>query len=529
MKNEIPLILYHADYYHNGTTEKNCTIMIKEGRICKITKEENKEPEELGECNYIDCSGYFITPGFIDSHLHFPGDFLYRRFGIYLASSFSLEEYLKCIAKVDQSGVNVIRGYGWNHEVMNALPDLLAYKQMKAELDRLFPETMVALFSDDYHSCICNQALIKRYHPVKKYEYPLFETGLLEEEDVFSLPKQLPELKFSEEEIRASILLFQELLLENGITSAQSLMFLGGDHHTEWEVLKELDAHKELHINVNLALNVHPEEEFEDILKRFQQLQAYQTERIKVNTIKIYIDGVIENRSAYLYEPYENSMVSGSSLWKKEKLFEFCSYFDKKNIQIHVHSIGDAGLHLITEALCHAMDLNNTKNSRRHVVTHLQLAQEEDIKKMGEYGIIGCIQPYWIPKDEVYYPIDVRNIGDRVKEEYKAGSLIRNDVILTASSDSPVTQFPNPLIGIVNAAFRKNKKERVSIKDILDAFTKNGAYQLFRENETGRIEEGYAADIVLLSNNILEVTEPVLNETKILMTISNGRLVNKRV
>ena len=522
-KNKKPLLLYNANYYLDNTFKKG-SILINNGKISKISENINIDEVEI-EKDYelINCDSLALVPGFIDSHMHLPGDYLYRYYGLNLTTKHSFEEYIQAIKDIKSKSLSIIRGFGWNQNIMDS-KGIEGFRQIKELIDKLFPNEAFILYSDDYHSCICNQYLLNKYTPVRSYDYSLAKVGLLEEEDIFQIQKQLRELTFSNEEIRDAILKYQNMLLSLGITGIQTLMFLGGDNHREWEILKELDKNKELHLNVNLALTIHPTDKKDEIYDKLSWLKNFESEKIKINTIKIYIDGVVENKTAFLSEPYEDSSETGDYLWEDEDLNEFCRFVDKNNLQIHAHAIGDLAVHLITKALCNAMDLNKSKKKNRHVITHLQIANEEDIKLMGEYGIIANIQPYWIPIGG-YYPLDEKHIGNRVKDEYKVNSFFKNNVIVTASSDSPVTQYPYPIFGISNAIFRSNLNEKSSFSDMLNAFTYNGAYQLGREDDIGIIKEGHKADLALLSTipNMNSIEE--FEDTKLLMTISDGEIV----
>lgn len=526
VENNSSIVLANATYYTKEGFRKG-SIAIREDKIEDIY-DDIKLYDIPKDCQVIDCSNLTVVPGFIDSHLHLPGDYLYRYFGVNLSDQYSILGYMEKIQEVMTQEVkigehNIIRGYGWNHDIMEE-DGLEGYKKIKSLVDELYQDKFLILYSDDYHSCICNERLLSRYKTVRDYDYSLNEVGLLEEEDIFEIQKQIPEICFSNDEIKEAIIKYQEMLLSKGITSVQTLMFLGGDNHREWRILKELEEEKQLFINVNLALTIHPKDTKEYLFSNLERLSSFAGDRIRINTIKIYIDGVVENRTAYLSEPYENSKIIGNSLWEKDSLIELCRFVDKNNLQLHAHAIGDLAVNLITDALCKAMDYNNSKRRNRHVITHLQIVNDEDIKRMGEYGIIANIQPYWIPIGDYYYPIDVRNLGKaRAKDEYKVNSFFRHKVVVTASSDSPVTQDPYPILGISNAIFRSNVGERSNWGDMLKAFTFNGAYQLGREMEIGLIKKGYHADLTLLSNPLITHNRSELEKTKVMMTICRGR------
>lgn len=100
--------------------------------------------------------------------------------------------------------------------------------------------------------------------------------------------------------------------------------------------------------------------------------------------------------------------------------------------------------------------------------------------------------------------VELSCLGNRAQYEYKAASMEKMGVMVTGSSDSPVTGRPDPLIGIAMAAFRFRKEERMTVESMRKAFSENGAYQLFREREIGCLAQGFSADIIGLSGQITE-------------------------
>ena len=115
---------------------------------------------------------------------------------------------------------------------------------------------------------------------------------------------------------------------------------------------------------------------------------------------------------------------------------------------------------------------------------------------MGQYGLIASIQPDWFPQSEKDYGLEKPFLGERAEEEYKARTLKSMGVLITGASDSPVTPRPAPVLGIAMAGNRCQEKERLPVPAMIRAFTRNGAYQLFRERELGMIQRGFRADLV---------------------------------
>lgn len=507
-------VLIHANYWDGERMCRDGRIEIADGYVGAVygaCDEQNLKPYNIEETCFEDMSGIYLFPAWIDSHLHIPGDFLFEKFGVVLTGLESLEAYLDRLSTwkkqcekqdyqdLDAAGDLWLRGFGWSAVIMDRAEN--GYEQLWDFLNQEFTDKPVLLFSDDYHNCICNK---KALDAVKRAGIAVEpdERGLIKEKDIFLLTRYLPEMCFSESQIEMAVLAYQEKLLSYGITAVQTLMFLGGNGLREWKVLLALERKGLLKLKVNLALTVQPWEKLEESRQRYGQLMEIEKEsrfyggHIQIHTVKLYMDGVVENHTAYMEAPYEDQAGRGKNFWDLETLREFCRELDEEGHQIHIHAIGDGAVHDAVTALVYAMDRNGTARKHRHVIAHLQIASDEDIRLMGQYGIIASIQPYWFPQSEKDYGLEKPFLGERAEEEYKARTLEAMGVLITGASDSPVTPRPAPVLGIAMAGNRCQEKERLPVPAMIRAFTRNGAYQLFRERELGMIQRGFRADLV---------------------------------
>ena len=151
--------------------------------------------------------------------------------------------------------------------------------------------------------------------------------------------------------------------------------------------------------------------------------------------------------------------------------------------------------------------------------------------------MVAVPQPFWFSKDDYYYNIQVPYLGQkRADEEYPMKSFFDEGVVVASSSDYPVTIPCNPLeaiqYGITRSEFNTTNsseilwpEERVTLEQMIRSFTINGAYANFLENETGSIEVGKKADLVVLDKNLFEIPVNEINQAKVIMTIFEGEEV----
>ena len=436
-----------------------------------------------------------LLPGFTDSHMHLPGSLLYQRCGVDLMDCSSLEEYRQRLRAV-RPGRQVLRGFGWSQQLFQNAPG--AAEAFFSFLNQAFPSLPVILFSDDYHSCICNQALLKAAAAFLPPACLTTQTGVLTERSVFSLLHHMPALSFQSDEIEGALLACQALLCSRGITSVQTLMPIGMDEDVCWNVLQDLERRGLWHIHVHCAVTAHPADDPDRLLERCRAFQARQSPLVRLRTIKLYVDGVVDNGSAYLRAPYQGSADCGSPVWRTEQLTQFCTRMDREGFQIHAHTIGDAAAAQITCALQQAMQANGRPhNENRHVLAHLQLADPATVSAIGAHALLCALQPFWFAQTEIY-AVDRARLGSRAQAEYPCRSLLEQGAVVSFGSDSPVTPDPAPLLGMSCAMNRQDHSERLTFAQALRAYTEGGAYQLFSEKESGRIAPGLRADFVLL-------------------------------
>ena len=511
---------FNAKTYDDAGVLQEIELIAEDGRIAAVSH----DAAALPAAQQCDCGGAVLLPGFIDTHLHLPGSLLYQRHGVDLMGAEGLPDYQRLLQPF-AAGTGTLRGFGWSQRVFQDAPDSLT--RFQQFLNDTFPTRPVLLFSYDYHSCIANHALLRQTEDFLSPARRDFSTGLLTERAVFALLHALPELSFSREETEDALLAYQSLLLSRGITAVQTLMPIGMSADACWEMLHELEQRGLWHIHTHFAVTAHPSDAPEAILKRIRSLQTQQTEHIRLNTVKIYIDGVVDNGSAYLSQPYEGSKSCGSPIWETEALQRFCAFFDRENLQIHAHVIGDAAAAQITGALEYALLQNGrTRNENRHVLAHVQLVDPAVMDRVAQLSLLCALQPFWFPQDTVY-TVDRARLGARSETEYPCAGLLHRGVSVAFGSDSPVTADPAPLTGMACAMRRMDAPERLTFSEALHAYTAAGAYQLFREHEIGRIAPGYRADFLLLSPP--DQPQPdSLSAAAVLRTYSGGQCVYRR-
>ena len=232
------------------------------------------------------------------------------------------------------------------------------------------------------------------------------------------------------------------------------------------------------------------------------------------NSIKFLLDGALSAGTAYLTEPYLDEPGScGIAIWHDEELLNALVAFDALGYQLHLHAIGDAAVQQGLDAL-EAMQQVNPKWDRRPVIVHAQLIRDQDLPRFAQLGVIANIQPLWCYMDPMNKELIAPRIGDeRNNAQYRLRSLLNSNAMIAFGSDWPVTSHipmqalnvpvtrSNPSAGVTQPW---NIDEAIIQEESLTFYTRNVAYQMYRENERGVLEPGKIADFIVLRSDEIE-------------------------
>lgn len=529
-------------------------LAVQDGEIVFVGSNEEAAAWQGTKTQLVDLEGRFMMPGIIDSHIHsiMPSFFDFSLLGIT-----TLEETLTAIeayveANPDKKAYN---GFGY---MTSLFVDEEAEKGPRKEwLDVICPDKPLGILSFDGHAMWANSQFFETYNITYDTQSP--RGGVLEKDEerkeVWGTLKDAaialgnPE-PYELETVQAQLPTFIEKLHSYGYTGIMTLPAFG-TMPVPFEAFKALEDEGKLTLRVFGATSV-MDFRWEDDIKRLVETKTkYESELIKVQTAKFFMDGVVDARTAYLLKPYNDVDSLGMAGWETETLSKVYTMVNEAGFQIHTHAIGDAALRMSLDAMEYAK-ANAPAGDYRNAITHLQVVDAADIPRFGELDVVAVTQPYWHYKAPEYFDIvEYAALGDRALKEYPMKSLKDTGAVVTASSDYPVSADPNPFVAIQlgvtrnlygsaeelsayglppitdmdDPAYLLGAEERLSVQDIIRAYTANGAYLLFAENEIGTLETGKKADFIILDQNILEVDVLDIYKTQVLATYMDGQMV----
>ncbi|MGI9287578.1 MAG: amidohydrolase [Pseudomonadales bacterium] len=258
-------------------------------------------------------------------------------------------------------------------------------------------------------------------------------------------------------------------------------------------------------------------------------------------------------KSTHSFHPRQCTKSNGVLEQETDFLFAYMQALDKSGFTIHAHAIGDRAVRLAIDGMSRARDANGD-SKLPHNIAHAQLIHSADRKRIGDMGLFVTFTHAW-SRPEFAYEMTVAPFVDRLsvgatdmynpenyymQNVYPARSIQELGGIVTAGSDAPVdARDPRPFFNMEQAVTRANDdnndgvvlntEERLSIQDIIAAYTINGARAVDHDADVGSLEVGKRADLIVLEQNIIELAETgqanKISDTQVSLTLFDGKVV----
>lgn len=500
----------------------------------------NKKISKLideGITEVIDAAGNLVIPGFNDAHAHFgPVDPDYIELRYTTDPAVITEKVREQVARSKPG--ELIRGGHWEHEMFDT-------KEWPAKelIDAVSPDNPVVLSRTDGHSVLVNSYVIKNSGITKNTPDPAGgeimrdpvsgePTGIFKETARNLLKYGAVQVRRTREEEQERTNRGYQLALQNarelGVTSIQ----IPGS--ASWDIYDRLLANNELtariDIGATLTANVGRLERYNSLREKYPQEGNW----IRFGYLKDFMDGTLGSGTAMMFEPFEDEPdKTGLPMMSYEELEKRVLAADSMGFQIGIHAIGSKANNWVLNAYEKAMEKNGKRDSR-HRIEHAQILIESDLPRFAELGVVPSMQPTHCITDKRFI---VKRIGEeRSRLSYTWKSLANTGAILAFGTDYSVEPL-NPMEGLYAAVTRKdrmgeegngwNPQEKLSMEEAIKYYTWGAAYAQFMDDRKGMIRKGYLADIVITDHDLLTIPENEIMKTKILFTITGGKVVYK--
>ncbi len=512
-------------------------VAITDGRIVYVGSDDGAAAFIGDNTRVVDLHGRMLMPGFQDSHIH-PIMAGIEASACDLNGLPGIPEYRSKILDYATNNPDVawILGGGWSMSVFGP-----GGTPSKSILDELVPDRPVYLSSQDGHTGWANSAALAIAGIDKNTPDPADgridrdpvtgeAIGSLQEGAMSLVTEHIPpnSLETRLMGLRYSV----DLLNSYGITGIQDAIV----YEDDLKAYTELANSGELTLRVVASLWWETRKDMSQLPAMVALRDKYSKGLIDARTIKIMQDGVMENYTAAMLEPYlVPSGTKGIPMVEPQTLKAIVSKLDAEGFQVHFHAIGDAAVRQSLDAVEEAL-IDNGALGHRHHISHLQMIDPADIPRFKELDVVANFQPLWAYADEYVTELTIPFIGEeRARWMYPIKSVLDTGATVAFGSDWSVSTA-NPFPQIETAITRKSAiddemdafipEERIDLESALVAFTINSAFVSRRENETGSIEVGKYADLVLLDQNLFEIDAKDISDTTALATLFEGRVVH---
>ncbi len=470
-----------------------------------------------------DCKGKAVYPGFNDAHCHFYG------YGM------DLMQYADLAGLTDQEGVyqklqeyrgrtggEWILGRGWDQNLWpeKSFPD-------NKRLNELFPDVPVYLVRVDGHAAWCNSKALELSGITAKTNITGGAVLLKNGQPTGVLIDNAKELVFSMVPA-PSVELKTKALLE-----AQKNCFAAGltsvtDCGLSKEIILLIDSLQksgELRMRINAMMDPSDEN-----LAYFLKSEPYITDRLQVNTIKLYADGALGSRGAYLLDDYSDQPGNRGLLMNKASYYEdICQKAYQAGFQVATHCIGDGANRFMLDIYGKFLQ---GKNDRRWRIEHVQVVNPDDMSSFGKYSVVPSIQATHATSDMFW--ADERLGNERIKTAYAYQQLLAQNGWLPNGTDFPIEDI-SPLKTFFASVCRTNSEglplggfqmeNALTREQALLSVTIWAAKAGFEETKKGSIEIGKAADFIVMDTDLMNCSFEAILQAKVLKTVSGGQLV----
>ena len=496
------------------------------GRIIAVGSEADVAAQAGASPEVIDAGGKMVLPGFQDSHLHVPEAGINEGL-CFMEAGQTLADYeglaAECAAQQP--------GTGWVRAAGPSLFDLRGGDERPIDvLDRAIPDRP-ALILDDLGHAVWTNTLGMRAAGIGPDD-PDPQGGIFERDASGNLTGLLlenaqqrvrnaaaPDDVVVDEGLRVAL----DELARNGITSVSDAGGFWQQRHDEaW---KRALAAGELTVRAVNALYLYPDLPVDGQIAEFQaRFSDDPASLLRYNTVKIYIDGILDLGTAAMLAPYDDppdpDLPNGFAYFQPEQLDDYVNRLHAIGYRMHFHVIGDAATRAALDAVEAIDDTSANIAGRRHRTTHPYLVDPADLARFAQLGVIADFQVGPESTSAEYQGELAPLIGERARDLIPVRTVLDSGAHVSLSSDwdaDPLSPF-----GTIERAVTRPTNAVADVATAIRLVTLDAAYALGHDDTTGSIQTGKYADFVIVDQNLLDIPANDIDLTTVLLTVVAG-------
>lgn len=538
------LLIHSGALWSGGRALGHTALAARDGVIVELGGDDLRS--RYRAARVIDAHGGLVTPSFVDSHVHaaLAGIEMIR---CDLSSCESAEETILKILHyaAEHPDEEWILGGGWH------MPHFSGGTPTKEMLDNIIPDRPVFLLNSDHHGAWVNSKALELAGIHTGTEDPADgrierdvhgePNGTLHEGAAEMVGSILPETLLAESQ--AGLLAAQELLFSYGITGWQeAILGAYGGYPDQTPAYQSMVDSGEMKARISGALWVSRDFDgltIPDFVAELKRRRAmYEREGLRLHTAKIMVDGVPENETAAMEDPYAHRSAgcacipsTGLSYFSSDELCELVPLLNGSGFDVHFHAIGDRAVRYALDAVAAVPKM--TRESRRNHIAHVQIVNPEDYPRFSQLRVTVNAQPLWACRDDQMVELTLPLLGrERTEWQYPFASLLKHGATIACGSDWPVST-PDPWQGIHVAVTRQEPacddaeplvlSERLELGDILNAYTRQSHQLLGLPG--GALAVGEVCDLAIADRNPFHEPENEIYRTQNVATVLGGKVV----
>lgn len=538
------LSMYADIVFKNGvvvTVDENDSICsavaVRGNKIAYVGDDEGSKKWIGPETRVVDLNGRSLLPGFIDAHMHLGMRGMNAAVIVDCNSDdvptiAGIQEKIReAASKVPEGTWIKATGYEQSKMVEGRHPT-------RDELDEAAPNHPVQLTRCCLHMGVYNSMALEigkvRPEDFAPGEVVVDEngrmTGLLKER---ACTNMWGIVEYSYDEYMASFKACSDLLIQYGVTSVHDCSLYGERTMGLFqEACRKRIIQPRMYM---LTYHAFGKQQTIDWIKSFCRTGmqgGLGDEFFRVGHAKILLDGSTSGPSCATRQPYSHDPdLKGIQLYTQEEASDILMLANRHGFNVTAHCVGDKAVEILVTAIENAI-ADCPREDARHRLDHCGLSDEELLDRIKATGSVVVSNPGFFNENAEVY---CRYYGDRVNYMFPLKSYLEKGIITALGSDAPVIEA-DPMIGIYGAVARADKRsgvvagecQKVSVLDAIRMYTYNGAYASLEEDIKGSIEPGKLADLVVLSENLLETPVDKIKSVKADMTVLDGEVVYER-
>ena len=521
-------------------------VAMAAGRILAVGSTAEIRALAGAGCREIDAGGRSLLPGFVESHLHLVlGGSELTQLQLGGVHGFAaLKAAFEGYAAANPAAA-LLMAQGASYEILDA-------PVTRHDLDWVIADRPIAMMSPDHHTVWANTAALTAAGILQGAVMPHGHevvmgsdgtaSGELREFEAFGPilalggeahlqlgiatggePTPWPDTAQrarDKDKIAAGL----AHCAAHGITS---MVNMDGNRYT-CVLLSEMADEGRLTARVKVPFHFKPHMDLAELERASAMTIEFNGEWLSCGFVKMFMDGVVDSRTAYMLHDYPGTSARGEPLFEPERFKAICVEIDRRGLQIAVHAIGDGAVQTTIDGYEAAGQANGFRDMR-HRIEHIELIDRADVARVGALGITASVQPPHAPgvMDFPLSSMEVLFYPERWVDAYQWKSLRDAGARIAYASDWPVTDV-SVLRGIQAAVTREPFKgahdERLGLMETLYAYTAGGAWAAHMEDQTGILRAGLAADLVLIDGDIEAIPPERIGTTGIALTIAGGRI-----